>query len=137
GIETLAYGPVMGVRDLREVIVRDLLAPKGVQASAETVMILTGGLEAMNLMCQIFIEPGDVILVESPTFIHSVEVFEMFQANCIAVGMYDNGLMIHELEKKIIEFKPKIVYTITTFQNPSGRTLSRDRRQKVAKLASE
>ena len=77
GIETLAYGPVMGVRDLREVIVRDLLAPKGVQASAETVMILTGGLEAMNLMCQIFIEPGDVILVESPTFIHSVEVFEI------------------------------------------------------------
>ena len=137
GIETLAYGPVMGVRDLREVIVRDLLAPKGVQASAETVMILTGGLEAMNLMCQIFIEPGDVILVESPTFIHSVEVFEMFQANCIAVEMDDNGLMVDDLEKKIIEFKPKMVYTIPTFQNPSGRTLSRERRQKVAELASE
>lgn len=137
GIETLAYGPVMGVRDLREVIVRDLLAPKGVQASAETVMILTGGLEAMNLMCQIFIEPGDVILVESPTFIHSVEVFEMFQAKCIAVEMDDNGLMVDDLEKKIVEFKPKMVYTIPTFQNPSGRTLSRERRQKIAELASE
>lgn len=137
GIETLAYGPVMGVRDLREVIVRDLLAPKGVQASAETVMILTGGLEAMNLMCQIFIEPGDVILVESPTFIHSVEVFEMFQANCIAVEMDDNGLMVDDLEKKIIGYKPKMIYTIPTFQNPSGRTLSRERRQKVAELASE
>jgi len=137
GIETLAYGPVMGVRDLREVIVRDLLAPKGVQASAETVMILTGGLEAMNLMCQIFIEPGDVILVESPTFIHSVEVFEMFQAKCIAVEMDENGLLVDDLEKKIVEFKPKMVYTIPTFQNPSGRTLSRERRQKVAELASE
>ena len=137
GIETLAYGPVMGVRDLREVIVRDLLAPKGVQASAETVMILTGGLEAMNLMCQIFIEPGDVILVESPTFVHSVEIFEMFQAKCIAVEMDDNGLMVDDLEKKIIRFKPKMVYTIPTFQNPSGRTLSRERRQKVAELASE
>jgi 2-aminoadipate transaminase len=137
GIETLAYGPVMGVRDLREVIVRDLLAPKGVQASAETVMILTGGLEAMNLMCQIFIEPGDVILVESPTFVHSVEIFEMFQAKCISVEMDDNGLLVDDLEKKIIGFKPKMVYTIPTFQNPSGRTLSRERRQKVAELASE
>ena len=137
GIEALAYGPVMGVRDLREVIVRDLLAPKGVQASAETVMILTGGLEAMNLMCQIFIEPGDVILVESPTFIHSVEVFEMFQAKCIAVEMDEYGLLVDDLEKKIVEFKPKMVYTIPTFQNPSGRTLSRERRQKVAELASE
>ena len=137
GIESLAYGPVMGVRDLREVIVRDLLAPKGVHASAETVMILTGGLEAMNLMCQIFIEPGDVILVESPTFVHSVEIFEMFQAKCISVEMDDNGLLVDDLEKKIIGFKPKMVYTIPTFQNPSGRTLSRERRKKVAELASE
>ncbi|MFZ0034372.1 MAG: PLP-dependent aminotransferase family protein [Sedimentisphaerales bacterium] len=137
GIETLAYGPVMGVTDLREAVVRDLLKPKGVKANPETVMILTGGLEAMNLMCQIFIEPDDIILVESPTFVHSVEIFEMFQAKCIAVEMDDNGLLIDDLEKKIIEFKPKMIYTIPTFQNPSGRTLSRERRQKVAKLASE
>ena len=62
GYEILSYGPVIGVKDLRDVIVKYLLAPKGVKANADNIIITTGGLEAMSLMCQLFIEPGDVIL---------------------------------------------------------------------------
>lgn len=124
GYEILSYGPVLGVKDLREVIVKDLLAPKGVQAKADNIIITSGGLEAMTLMCQLFIEPGDVILVESPTFVHSVETFSMFEANCIPVDMDDQGMDVEDLEEKIIKYKPKIVYVIPTFQNPTGRTLS-------------
>jgi len=137
GYEALSYGPVMGVADLREAIVTDLLAPKGVKANPDNIMVVTGGLETMNLLCQVYINPGDVILVESPTFVHCVEVFEMFQAKCIAVDMDDNGMVTEDLEDKIIKYKPKMVYVIPTFQNPTGRTLSLERRQKVAELGSK
>lgn len=137
GVEALQYGGVMGIIDLREVIVNDLLAPKGVKAEVGNIMITNGGLEPMNLICQLYIEPGDVILVESPTFVHSVEIFEMFQAKCIGVEMDDNGMVPEDLETKILKYKPKMVYVIPTFQNPTGRTLSQDRRQKVAELGSK
>lgn len=136
GVEALQYGPPLGVRDLREAVVRDLLAPKGVQAKADNILIISGGLEAMNLTCQLYIEPGDVILVESPTFMHSVEIFAMFQARCVAVDMDDQGLVMDDLEAKIIRHRPKMVYVIPTFQNPSGRTLSLERRRRVAELGS-
>ncbi|HOR87098.1 MAG TPA: PLP-dependent aminotransferase family protein [Bacillota bacterium] len=137
GVEALQYGPVMGVPDLREIVVNDLLAPKGVRCNVENVMITSGGLEPINLMCQLYINPGDVILVESPTFMHSVEIFEMFQAKCIAVDMDDNGIVPEDLEVKIKKYEPKMVYVIPTFQNPTGRTLSLDRRRKVAELGSK
>lgn len=137
GIEALQYGPVMGIADLRKIVVNDLLAPKGVKGNVDNVMITSGGLETMNLLCQLYIDPGDVILVESPSFVHCVEIFEMFQAKCIAVDMDDNGVIPEDVEAKIIKYKPKMVYVIPTFQNPTGRTLSLDRRQKIAELGSK
>lgn len=136
GIEALQYGPVMGITDLREIIIKDLLAPKGIKAKIENVIITSGGLEPLNLVCQLYIEPGDVILVESPTFVHTVEIFDMFEAKCIAVATDDNGMVPEDLEQKIKEYNPKMVYVIPTFQNPTGRTLSQDRRQKIAELGS-
>ena len=135
GVEALQYGPIEGVRDLREVVVRELLAPKGVSCDVENVLILSGGLEAMNLVCQAFIDPGDVILVEAPTFVQSVEIFDMFEARCVSVAMDDDGLIPEDLERKLRENRPKMLYTIPTFQNPSGRTLSLERRRAVAELA--
>ncbi len=137
GFEILSYGPVMGVKDLREIIVTDLLEPKGVKADADNILVLTGGLEAMNLMCQLYIEPGDVILVESPTFFHSLEIFHMFEATCIPVEMNDEGIDTKDLEEKIKKYNPKMVYVIPTFQNPTGITLSLERRKKIAELGSK
>lgn len=137
GYESLTYGPVQGVKDLREVIVSDLLAPKGVNANAENISIVTGGLEGLSLLCELFIEPGDIILVESPTFVHAIETFSMFQAKLIAVDMDDNGIITEDLEAKIIKYKPKMIYVIPTFQNPTGRTLSLERRKKIAEFGSK
>ena len=137
GVEALQYGPVMGIKDLREVVVKDLLEPKGVKANADNIIITSGGMEAINLLCQLFIDPGDIILVESPSFVHSVEVFEMFQAKCIPVNMDDNGMVTEDLEEKIIKYNPKMVYVIPTFQNPTGRTLPLERRKKIAELGSK
>lgn len=137
GIEALQYGPVMGVRDLREVVVDQLLAPKGVKTDADHVLITTGGLESISLTCQVFIDPGDTILVERPTFVHAVESFELFQAKCVGVNMDENGMDTEDLEDKIRRYHPKMIYVIPTFHNPTGRTLSLERRKKIAELAAE
>jgi len=137
GIQALQYGGIMGIPDLREVVLTELLAPKGVNGKVDNVMIINGGLEAMNLLCQVYINPGDIILVESPTFVHSVAIFDMFEAKCIAVETDDSGMVPDDLEAKIKQFKPKMVYVIPTFQNPTGRTLPKDRRQRIAELGSK
>lgn len=137
GIEALQYGPVVGIKDLREVVVNNLLAPKGVSAKSDNIVITSGGMEAINMLCQLYINAGDIILVESPSFVHSIEVFEMFQARCIPVNMDDNGMDTDDLEAKIIKYNPKMVYVIPTFQNPTGITLSLERRIKIAELGSK
>ena len=137
GARMLQYGHPEGEKELREVVVEYLLRPKGVEASPDDIMIVNGGLETMNLLCQVFIDPGDVILVEEPTFVHCVEIFEMFQARCIAVRTDDNGIDPEDVELKIQQYKPKFVYVIPTFQNPSGRTLSLERRKKLAELGTK
>ena len=136
GAEALQYGPVQGVRQLRGIVAEKLLAPKGVPASPDDILIVNGGLETMNLLCQVFINPGDVILCESPTFVHCVEIFEMFEARCIGCETDADGIVPEDVERKILEYHPKMVYVIPTFQNPTGKTLSAERREKLAELGS-
>lgn len=137
GVEALQYGTVLGVKDLREAVANYLLKPKGVEADIDEILIVNGGLETMNLLCQVYINPGDVILVESPTFVHCVEIFEMFQAKCVAVECDEYGMVPEDVEKKIKELHPKFVYVIPTFQNPTGKTLPADRRKRLAELGSQ
>ena len=137
GHTALMYGDPMGYIELRKVIVEQLMKPKGVDCNVDNVLVTTGGLETMNLICQIFINPGDVILVESPTFVHCVEIFEMFQAKCVPMEMDEQGIVIADVEKKIKELHPKMIYVVPTFQNPSGKTLPADRRQALAQLAGK
>ena len=137
GVEALQYGPIQGIRQLREIVSEKLLAPKGVQADADDILIVNGGLETMNLLCQVFINPGDVILCESPTFVHCVEIFEMFQAKCVGCETDQNGIVPEDVEKKIQELHPKMLYVIPTFQNPTGKTLPVERREALAALGSK
>ena len=137
GVEALQYGPVMGVKDLREVISTQLLGPKGVDVDPDKIIVTTGGLETIYMTAQLFIEPGDVILVENPTFFHAVETFGMFEAKLVGVAMDNDGMIMEDLEDKIKKYNPRLIYTIPTFQNPTGITLSQERRKKVAELAEQ
>ena len=127
----------MGIPDLRQAVVDRLLKPKGLKGGLENVIIVAGGIESLNLTCQLYLEPGDVVLVESPTFVHAVQVFKMFQTRCIACETDDHGLVIEDVEAKIRQYAPKMVYVIPTFQNPSGRTFSLERRKALAELGSQ
>ena len=137
GSQALQYGNPMGIPDLRQAVIEKLLEPKGLKAGLENVIILAGGIETLNLTCQLYLEPGDVVLVESPTFVHAVQVFKMFQARCIACETDDHGLVLEDVEAKIKQYAPKMVYVIPTFQNPSGRTFSLERRHALAELGGQ
>lgn len=137
GLEALQYGSVKGVEGLREEIADQVLAQKGITATADDVLVTAGGLESMNMICQVFIEPGDVILIESPTYVQVIEIFQMFEANCIPVACDEHGMVMEDLEAKIKAHRPKIIYVIPTFQNPTGKTLPVERRRRIAELGSE
>ena len=136
GIQALQYGNPIGIPDLRQAAIDRLLTPKGLKADLENVMIVSGGMENINLVSHLYLEPGDVVLVESPTFVQSVQVFRMFEARCIACETDDNGLVIEDVEAKIHKYSPRMIYVIPTFQNPSGRTTSLERRKAIAELGS-
>lgn len=136
-MEALQYSKPMGLKDLREVLVSELLTPYGVSATPDNVLVVNGGLETMNLVCQVYINPGDVILCENPTFIHCVEIFDMFEAKCVLCECDDIGLVIDDVEEKIKQYHPKMIYTVPTFNNPTGKTLTLDRRQRLAELGSQ
>jgi 2-aminoadipate transaminase len=136
GVEALQYGNPIGLPDLRQAVIDRLLGPKGLKARLEEVLIVAGGIESLNLVSQLYLEPGDVVLVESPTFVHAVQVFKMFEARCIACETDDHGLVIEDVEARIRQYHPKMVYVIPTFQNPSGRTTCLERRKALAALGS-
>lgn len=136
GAQALQYGNPIGIPELRQAVVDRLLTPKGLKAGLEQVITVGGGIEGLNLICQLYLDPGDVILVESPTFVHAVQVFKMFEARCIACQTDDQGLVIEDVEARIKQYAPKMIYVIPTFQNPSGRTMSLARRKALAELGS-
>ena len=134
GKQILQYGATEGyppfLESLREYI-RDQLG-----CSVPAVLPVTGSTQAMDLLCKAMIDPGDVILVENPSFLGNLQCMKLYQAELIPVESDADGLLTEDLEEKIRRYHPKMLYTIPTFQNPSGRTLSAQRRKQVADLAN-
>ena len=138
GIEALQYNNPRGIPELRKVVADYLLPRRGINvASPDDVMIVQGGLETLNLVCQLFINKGDVVLVEEPTFMHAIEIFEMFEAKCISVKCDEEGVVLEDLAAKQERYNAKMLYVIPSFQNPTGKTMSLARRKAVAKFGSE
>lgn len=136
GYQMLQYGNPMGLPALRQAVVDHLLVPRRLDAKYENIIIGSGGMEGVSMAGHLYLDPGDVVLVESPTFVQSLESFQFFQARTIAVETDDGGFVIDALEENIKKHKPKLIYVIPTFQNPSGRTTTLERRKAIAELAS-
>ncbi len=137
GSALLQYGITTGWQPLREAYIQHLLQPKGISAAAENVIITTGSTQGIHLVCDAFLNEGDVVLVESATFLNTLNVLRKFGAQIVAVDMDDQGMCIDDLAAKVQQYHPKLLYTIPTFQNPTGRTIPLERRQAIAQLAAE
>ncbi len=135
GPNLLQYGGTEGFPLLREQI-PSFVAGAGVQASPETILPTQGSQQALDLLCKALIDPGDSMLVESPTFLGALQTMNTYGANLIPMPMDEHGVIVDEVEKLIKRHRPKIVYVIPTFQNPTGKTLPVDRREALAHLAN-
>ena len=132
----LQYGGTIGRNDALKAV-KQLLEEEGLKPSPDELVILSGSSQGIELMTKAFIDPGDVILVESPTFLGAIQTFRTYQAELIEVDMDEQGLIPEALEKALQHDRVKFLYTIPTFQNPTGRTMPVERRKKVYELCEK
>ena len=136
GDSVLQYGGTLGTADLLGQV-QKLFEAEGLSPKKEELIILSGSSQGIDLLTKTLINPGDRIIVESPTFLGAIQTFKMYQADLIEAEMDEHGLVIADLEEKIAKYQPKFIYTIPTFQNPTGRTLPAERRKQIARLAEK
>jgi len=131
----LQYGATEGYNPLREQLA-DFMTTKGAQGvAADNLIVTTGSQQALDLLGKTLISPGDKVIVEGPTFLATIQCFRLYGAELISAPIDGNGVKTDELEKLIAEHKPKFVYLIPTFGNPSGAMLSLERRKAVLEMA--
>lgn len=134
GKAILQYGATEGYPPLLESLKAYLKDHLGIETPS--VLPVTGSTQAMDLLCKALINPGDRIIVENPSFLGNLQCMKLYEAELIPVESDDDGLDPADMENLIQRYHPKMIYTIPTFQNPTGRTLSLERRQQVAYLAN-
>ncbi|MBN9393275.1 MAG: PLP-dependent aminotransferase family protein [Chloroflexi bacterium] len=141
GRQALQYSTTEGLTELRELLVQNL-AGEGIECpdGIENVILTTGSQQALELVGKLFIEPGDTILVEAPSYLGAIQAFSLRQPRYEAVEMDDQGLKVDLLAEKVAALKkegraPKFLYTVPTFQNPAGVCLSLERRKALLELA--
>ena len=135
GKTILQYGATEGYAPLLESL--KAYAEEQLGCELPAVLPVTGSTQAMDLLCKALINPGDVILVENPTFLGNMQCMHLYEAKLVPVESDENGIILEKLEAAIKEHHPKMLYTIPTFQNPTGRTLAADRRQPIADMAAK
>ncbi len=137
----LQYGATEGYNPLREQLAAfmgdrgDGCRENSVSVAPDGLIVTTGSQQALDLIGKTLINPGDKVIVEAPTFLATIQCFRLYGAQVIGAPIDEHGVKTDELEKLIAEHKPKFVYLIPTFGNPSGATLSLERRKKVLELA--
>jgi 2-aminoadipate transaminase len=130
----LQYGATEGYEPLRQQLAA-FMGTKGVEVKPEGLIVTTGSQQALDLLGKTMISPGDKVIVEGPTFLATIQCFRLYGAELVSAPVDANGVDTEQLEELIVEHKPKFVYLIPTFGNPSGAMLSLERRKKVLELA--
>ena len=138
----LQYGAGVGYAGLIDQLRTKLARDNGVIVEREQVLITAGASQAIDLVCSAMLNAGDTVLSEEPTWQGAVKLFNAHRATCVGVPMDNEGMRMDALERRLAEFKaqgvqPKFIYTIPTFQNPTGVTMPLDRRMRLLALAKE
>ena len=131
----LQYGATEGYQPLREQLAAFMASKGAPDVAPEQLIVTTGSQQALDLLGKTMIGPGDKVIVEGPTFLATIQCFRLYGAEVISAPIDGEGVNVDALERLIAEHRPKLVYLIPTFGNPSGATLSLARRKKVLELA--
>lgn len=133
----LQYGATEGYAPLRESLAPYLQERFSFSCAPDEILPVTGSTQAMDLLCKALINPGDKVVVEDPTFLGNMQCIRLYQAELVPVPSDEEGIRVDLLEEVFRTQHPKLLYVIPTFQNPTGRTLSLERRKKIAALAAQ
>jgi 2-aminoadipate transaminase len=134
----LQYGLTSGDIRLRKILAQRAAA-EGMPLTEENVLITTASQQGLELISKIFIDPGDVVIVEMPSYLGGLNAFTTYRADLVTIPLDENGMRVDLLGEKLKELEdaerlPKFVYTVPDFQNPAGVTLSTDRREKLLEI---
>ena len=135
GAQALQYSTTEGYRPLREMIARRTVR-YGIEITTDNIQITSGSQQALDFIGRLFINRGDRILVESPTYLGALQAWNAYGAEYVTVPMDENGMITDELEKAL-RVGPKFIYVLPNFQNPSGSTLNLERRKQLVELADK
>jgi 2-aminoadipate transaminase len=133
GEEALQYSTTEGYRPLREYIAKRY-SKDGLKVDADEILITNGSQQGIDLVSKVFLDKGDKVLVENPTYLAAIQSFGLFEPQFISVPLLEDGVDIDSLQKILGENKIKMFYSVTNFQNPTGITYSREKRQKLAEI---
>jgi 2-aminoadipate transaminase len=138
GLTALQYGSGQGDPTLREQIL-EVMALEGISAHADDIVVTTGSQQALDLVTRIFIDPGDVVLAEAPSYVGALGVFSAYQAEVAHVASDDDGLIPQALEERILGLlaagkRIKFLYSVPNFHNPAGTTMSLERRPQIVEI---
>jgi DNA-binding transcriptional MocR family regulator len=134
GPEAFSSGPCEGLFGFRAAL-GTLMERRGARCDPEEILVTTGSQQAVDLIARVFIEPGDAVVVEEPSYFGALNVFQKAQARLLSVPTDQHGMRPDLLEPLLQRYRPKFIYTLPTYQNPSGALLSLERRQKLLELA--
>jgi 2-aminoadipate transaminase len=139
--KALQYGPTEGLEETKACIA-EVMAAEGMRADPEDVLVTTGGQQGIDLITRTLIDPGDVVIAEGPTYPGAVPSFSSFQADVVQIDMDADGMRVDLLEETLDRLeregrRPKFIYTIPSFQNPAGVSLSLPRRKRLVEIAHE
>lgn len=140
--KALQYGTTKGFTPLRLALAQWMEKRYGIPMSKVEIMTVAGSQQALDLIGRVFINPGDIIVVEAPTYLAAIQAFKYYDPEFVSIPLDDEGMRVDLLEEKLEELKRqgkrvKIVYTVSTFQNPAGVTMSLERRKRLVELANE
>ncbi|WP_312518302.1 PLP-dependent aminotransferase family protein [Anaerospora sp.] len=137
GRSALQYSTTEGYQPLREMI-SARMAEAGIESSNDNVLIVTGSQQGLDLTGKVFLDEGDIVICESPTYLAAINAFKTYMPQFVEVAMDEQGMMMTALEEALKRNrKAKFIYTVPDFQNPTGRTMSIDRRKKLVELANQ
>ncbi|HEV8484781.1 MAG TPA: PLP-dependent aminotransferase family protein [Blastocatellia bacterium] len=134
GAAALQYSTTEGWRPLREWLAARMNL-RGIQAVADRVLITSGSQQGIDLVGKVFLEPGDSVLVENPSYLAALQCFSGYEASVIGIDSDDEGIRIDQVEQALKSARPKFIYVVADFQNPKGTSLSSERRTQLLEVS--
>ena len=136
GAAALQYDLTEGFAPFRQALA-DYLAPKGISVSADEIVVFNGSQSALDMIAKILITPGDIIALESPSYLGAISAFNAYEPAYRRIETDDGGILPNSLDRLLSQHAVKFIYLVPTFQNPTGRTLGIERRRQIAEIVKQ